>query len=281
MSEGATRHFIAVIGIVAALWILFFSLFLEVVFGLPLADYIGIVSSSVFSVLIFLVYRRQNDILDAQSDIAETQTQIMEGDHIPILGVERDDFGISGEKPEYDKDSNSLSLNGEQSAWAWFLISNLGNEIAEDIHLRVLLRHDIPESESYNEYTGYSQPLDNRDLISQTNRGEGAVLPPGPEARFMRKNLSITRIRDGVEKTVSFTSGIRTLLQEYNVVTDVGFVLTYKNTHGEEFSMQLDPAYRLNPEDFNGSFDSWDSVSKDYSIKELIEAVDWVRPEER
>ena len=275
MSSEIRKIFAALLLFTIVSWILLLSYASQLIFQIPNGTYLGVIASSIFSGLIYLVYRRQNRILEYQSEI-------MRGDHVPIFGVEQDDFGITGEKPEYDEDSEQVITEGEQSAWSWFRISNLGNEIGEDIHVRVLLRYDTPVDDLGDTYRGLRQPLDNLDLISQTNRGKGAVLPPDTEPVFMRTNLSVKRIdEEGNVEHVAFTSAIRKLVEEKSIVTDVGFVLEYKNTFGQAFSMRIDPAYRLVPDDFTGSFDDWDSAATEYSIYELIDAVDWTRPEDR
>lgn len=166
-------------------------------------------------------------------------------------------------------------------AWGWFIISNLGNEIAEDIQLRILLRYDEPDDPLNVEYTGMAQSLNNVSMTSQTSGSNGAVLPSDSNDIFMRTDLSVKKIVDSNAHEVPLSEVVSKLVCEYEVLTDIGFVIEFKNTIGSQYSMQLDSAIRLRPSQFSSDIDFGNpDLGEDYRIEDLVEQVEWEPPEE-
>lgn len=214
-------------------------------------NFFGAYISGSLSLLLVLIYYRQNKILQSQSDV-------LRAEHQPVVSIMDREVGVM----------SPSELDTRQSEDHVILsLKNSGNEVAMDIRLRAELHYETVGDEPFGTFIS---GLDEPDYPDRSTKSSGGNLPADNETEqfFTLVEFEITDSdavdlsEDRTVHELPFTIAMNNLVESDDVETIfVGFFVQYRNTLGDEFLVGMNPAYK---------FDST-AISKPFTLSRLRE----------
>jgi hypothetical protein len=266
---------------------------LEVSYNIPVLRVVDIAVSSALTLLIGLIYYRQNDILDDQKEIAHMQTRILREQRSPLLvvtdwtlqGVDASSVSATGvDTPETDGDVfiTRVINYGDSSATNAQVICLLVSEptskggVADEDESKV----ETTPSTRLNEYTFRVNDLEIAEEYLQSDAEKGAVIPPRADDELILKGNTGVSIRS-TGGLCPLARATRITVCQRTRIARIGFVLQYRTLHGQERYIELDPGYELHPD----TYAERDTIDLDTirdaetcDVGRIVEQTDWDPP---
>jgi hypothetical protein len=248
-----------------------------------LVAYAEVAVIATLTFLIYLTYVRQNEIQKDQRDMTQAQ-------HVPQL-VQQDDYKLTDARPDADGEVDS----GRPGDWFSVKVINQGNEMANGVWLLLLLRIDeqpvsIPPSTEDGEvnevtYGPTIQKLNDARAQSQTEERRPAAVFTNSDPVRLRTTISVCNHQRGEAEKSPFVDALRNILIEAEPPQPVtfGFVLLYTNQNNRIFDDELQPAYRISPdeaEDIEGevTLEAIKEQATLYPMEDLYGDIEELRP---
>jgi hypothetical protein len=266
---------------------------LEILYNIPVLRIIDIAVSSALTLLIGLIYYRQNDILDDQKEIAHKQTRILREQRSPLLVVTDwtlEGIDLSGGPTESVDDPE---IDGDEFITR---VINYGDSSATNVRVVCLLVSEQPSKGGaapgdrsngtrtpdirFDEYTYRVNDLEVAGEYLRSDAEKGAVIPPSDEKTVTLNGNTGVSIRS--------TGGLCPLARATRItvchqgrIARIGFVLQYRTLHGQERYIKLDPGYELHP----NTYAERDTIDLDIildaetcDVGRIVEQSDWDPP---
>lgn len=259
---------------------------------------IGALGSLSLSLALAAIYLSQNQILEVQANIQDTQTDIMKRQKLPVVAAHESGIQFHEGRPTLDGISSDGKLNISTSGSGPYVsvaVENHGEEAAEQIQMACLV--DVPSSNEPTVHPGVTE-LTVDGMFTKPPKGQGALLPPTKDLALLHGTPILSSSSTTVNETKMCVGGIADQLQELHAcgsdnenvaessekVVRFGFVLIFSNSVNENFKIPLEPAYSVTP----GQFGSYEDITLErlkqegvvYNIDDLIEDTNWSIPEE-
>jgi hypothetical protein len=259
---------------------------------------VGASGSLSLSLALAAIYLSQNQILETQLDIQDTQTDIMKRQKLPVVAAHESGVQLHEGRPTLDRISPDGTLNISTSGdgpYVSVAVENHGEEAAEQIQMACLV--DVPSEEDPLIHTGVTE-LTVDGMFTKPPEGEGALLPPTKNISLLRGTPILSSSQTTVDKPKMCVSGITDQLQKLSddgsddetgdvspeKVVRFGFVLIFSNSVNDKFNIPLEPAYSVSPSQFERDDDVKITTLKQkavvYNINDLIEETSWSIPNE-
>jgi len=229
------------IGIGATLYAFaYFSSFVDDRLGFNQLEIFSILVSGTLSAALIIVYLRQNKILD-------THATILRAEHRPVISVTSREIGKSSPSSfSQTQSTDHIVLN----------LKNSGNEVAVDLRLFCFINYP---GNSTGPVASNVVTLDQPESSSNSIESTGGVLPAdNTEQTFYSlvkyNNIHFGKSIDAHEENLPFTIAISQIednrdlednFEDQPFEVEVGFVVLFSNTVGDQFGVGVNPAYRI------------------------------------